>query len=222
MIVRSDNYMVISSNSNNAYWVEALYPRWAAINTFRYFPGQKKGQGVEPHYHDGDELWLFLSGRGEVWLDGKTFPLTANTAVYTPMGVVHRFQMFIDFENIALVTRLERQKRATHILVEESGPPVPTVPGLVIAGAENTGPFSNRGSRCPLSELRMVTLPAGATVEGDRLAANEYWLALSGVTSLAVDGAEFDLATGDVALLRAGVVRRLRSVEAAGLAVARE
>ncbi len=222
MIVRSDNYMVISNNSNNAYWVEEFYPRWAAINTFRYFPGQKKGHGVEPHYHDGDEFWLFLSGRGEVWLDGQPFPITANTAVYTPMGVVHRFQMFTDFENVPLVTHLERQKRAAHILVDEDGPPVPTVPGFTVAGADNAGPFANRGSRCPLSELRMFTLPAGATVEGDHLAANEHWLVLSGAVKLTVEGAEVELTAGDVALLRAGVVRRLRSMETSRLALARE
>ena len=39
------------------------------------------------------------------------------------MGVIHRFQMFTDFDNLAIVTPLERRKRATHILVDEDGPP---------------------------------------------------------------------------------------------------
>ena len=27
--------------------------------------------GVEPHYHDADEVWIFAYGRGEAWIDGQ-------------------------------------------------------------------------------------------------------------------------------------------------------
>ena len=152
MIIREGNYSIVSRNSNNVYWEEGLYPDWAAINTFRDYPHEPPGRGVEPHYHDGDEFWLFTSGRGEVWLGGKSFEITPNTAVYTPMGVVHRLQMFTGFDNVALVTRLERHKRTEHILVEEEGPPVPTVPSFVVPGASNNGPIGDRGER--LSAVR--------------------------------------------------------------------
>jgi len=214
--------MLISQNSNSIYWEQGVYPDWTAFSAFRHFPNQMRGTGVEPHYHDNDEFWLFTAGRGEVWLDEQLFEITPNTIVYTPMGVVHRFQMFTDYENNAIVTRLERQKRPTHILVEEAGPPVPTVPGFVVCGTSNSGPFPNRGPRCPLSELRLVTFAAGEGVDETRLSCNEHWLVLSGTVDLTIDGVGLELSGDDVALLRAGAVRRLRSAEGARVVFARE
>ena len=222
MIVRSTDYVVISKKSNNVYWEEDIYPGWTAMNVFRDFPGQVRGAGVEPHYHDADEIWLFYSGRGEVWLDRKSFEITPNTAVYTPMGAVHRFQMFTDFGDATIVTRLERQRRAAHLLVEEAGPPVPTVPGFVVPGAGNNGPFASPGPRCPLSELRTVTFAAGDETDEEPLPSNEHWMVVGGVIHLTVDGWKVELARGDVALLRAGAVRRIQSAEGASVALARE
>lgn len=222
MIVRNSDYVIISKNSNTAYWDEGLYPRWAAINIFCYFPHEKKGSGVEPHYHDGDEIWLFPSGSGEVRLDGKSFEITPNSVVYTPMGVVHSFQMYTDGENIALVTRLERQKRATHILVAESGPPTPTVPGFVIPGAVNNGPIADPGPRCPLTELRVITFAVEERIDNERLACNEHWLVVEGTIHLTVQGFEVELSSGDVALLRAGSSRQIRADKNTRVALARE
>ena len=222
MIVKNTDYVLISKNSNNAYWEEGLYPNWAGISTFQYFPSQGKGGGVEPHYHDCDEIWLFTSGCGEVWLDEKSFAITPNTAVYTPMGVVHRFQMFTDYENVPLVTRLERQKRPIHILVEEAGPPIPTVPGFVVPGAVNNRSFADPGPRCPLSELRLVTFTTGEKIDEERLSRNEHWLVLEGSIQLAVQGFEVELSPGDVALLKAGVIRQIRVDKDTRVALARE
>lgn len=222
MVIRGSLYMVRSQNDNQIYWEQGVYPEWARISALRSIPGQKRGAGVEPHYHDNDEIWLFLSGRGEVWLDGERFEITPGTVVYTPMGVVHRFQMFTDFDNVAIVTPLEGQKRATHILVEETGPPIHTVAGFVVPGSENRGPFPQANSRCPLSELREVALEAGQEVEEARLTANEHWIVLSGGVYLKVNGLEVELGPHDLALLREGGKRALRSAAGARLALARE
>jgi hypothetical protein len=82
------------------------------------------------------------------------------------MGCEHRFQMFTTHENNAIVTRLERQKRPTHITVEESGEPKPTVEGFVVPGADNNGPIPQPGTRCPLSEWRLCLLADGEAVAG--------------------------------------------------------
>ncbi len=223
MIVRNPNYMLLSGVSNDYdYWDGSVFPEWAGIKLMRYFPGQIKGSGVEPHYHDGDEIWLFISGRGEVWLDGQSFEITPNTAVYTPMGVVHRFQAFTDFDNLAIVTRLERQKRDLHLLEKENGPPVPTVPGFVVRGDQNDGPFPDRGSRSPLSELRLIALQAGDGIGEGTLSCHEYWVVAEGTCDLCVEGFSVELSPGDAAVLRAGSTRQLRSTENACLVVARE
>ena len=147
MIIQNEHVFVLDGGLSNRsdYWGEQLHPDWAALRMMRHFPGQRTGAVVEPHYHDADEFWLFLSGRGEVWLDGQSAPITPNNPVYTPMGVVHRFQMFTEFANVPAVTRLERAKRPIHILPDVHGPPLPTVPGLVVQGADNHGPILNRG-----------------------------------------------------------------------------
>ncbi len=190
--------------------------------TFGHFTDQPTGYGVEPHYHDCDEFWLFAKGHGEAWLDGQSHRLTANTAVYTPMGTVHRFQMFAPFETVAVVSGLERQKRASIswsrrmarrcLPCPASSRPAPTIMGRSLT----------RGSRCPLSELRVVALPAGAAIDDELLEVNEYWMAMSGSTVLEIDGTEFELSSGDVAMLRSGATRRLRAVDSVRLALARE
>lgn len=222
MIIENQHYMIRSGNSNNIYWEQGIYPDWTAVSAFRHFPDQQIGTGVEPHYHDNDEMWLFTAGRGEVWLDDQRFEITPNTLVYTPIGVVHRFQMFTGYENNAIVTRLERQKRPIHILVEESGPPVPTVPGFIVPGDSNTGPIPNRGSRCPLSEWRAVTFGASEGIDEAPLTCNEHWLVVGGTIDLTVDGLELELSNEDLALLKAGAVRKISSTQGARAILARE
>ncbi len=222
MIIGTDNCLIVSQNSNHPAWESTLFPAWAECNAFYLVLDQKTGQGVEPHYHDGDEFWLFLSGRGEGWLDGERFPIEANTLVYTPMGVVHRFQMFTDFATATVATRLEGRRRGGHILVEEDGPPERTAPGFVVPGRSNTGPVPERGPRCPLSELRLLTFAAGTGLAAVRLTVNEHWQAITGRPCLTIDGLEVELAPGDSALLRAGAVRRLHCAEDSQAVLVRE
>jgi len=223
MNIRTDRYVILDSalNSPRNYWNQDLYPSWAALTTLQYLPGQRIGAGVEPHYHDNDEFWLFLSGQGEVWLDGQRSAITPNTLVYTPMGVVHRFQMFTDFENVPAVTRLERAKRPLHLYPEEHGQPQPTVPGFVIPGADNLGPLADRGQRCHLSELRTVNLAAGERVDEAQVAMTEYWLVLNGAVQLSVEGLTVELGPGDLAILRAGAARQLGTALGSRVALAR-
>ena len=222
MIIENQHYMIRSGNSNNIYWEQGIYPDWTALSAFRHFPDQQIGTGVEPHYHDNDELWLFTAGKGEVWLNDQRFEITPNTIVYTPMGVVHRFQMFTGYENNAIVTRLERQKRPIHILVEEVGPPIPTVPGFIVPGESNTGPIPDRGSRCPLSEWRVITFGPGEGIDEAPLTCNEHWLIVNGTVNLTVDGLELELSGEDLALLKAGAARQIHSTEGARAVLARE
>jgi mannose-6-phosphate isomerase-like protein (cupin superfamily) len=192
------------------------------LPSFATSPISTWGAGAEPHYHDCDEIWLFSAGTGEVWLDDERFAITPNTLVYTPMGVIHHFQMYRSGENNAIVTRMERQKRPIHILVEEDGPPVKTVPGFVIPGALNTGPVANPGPRCPFQELRMVTLTAGETVAQAQFPRNEHWLVCDGVLHLTLDNQTVELYKGDVALLRAGLERQVWTASSARAVLVRE
>jgi mannose-6-phosphate isomerase-like protein (cupin superfamily) len=222
MVITTDRFMIRSRSANLTYWEQDVYPDWTALRTYRHFPDGLTGTGVEPHYHDNDELWLFTAGRGEVWLDGIRYEITPNTMVYTPMGCVHRFQMFTPYENNAIVTRLERDRRPIHITVEAFGPPAPTAPGFVVPGGRNTGPIPDPGPRCPLTEWRLMELAAGAHVETAAVPRNEHWLVLSGAVHLEIDGWSIELWPQDIALLRGGTVRAIRTEENSRVVVARE
>lgn len=222
MIISSDQYMIRSRNANDIYWEQGVYPEWTALSAYRHFPDGAPGSGVEPHYHDNDELWLFTEGRGEVWLDGVRHDITPNTLVYTPMGSVHRFQVFTPYENNAIVTRLEGERRPIHITVEQHGPPTSTAPGFVVPGARNTGPIADPGPRCPLSEWRAVTLNRGESIGEANLSVNEHWMVAAGTIMLEIDGRAVELEAHEVALLRAGTRRQLTAPAGARLIVARE
>lgn len=213
MVISDPFYMIRSLNSNQTYWEQGVFPEWTALNCYRHYPDGGTGTGVEPHYHDNDELWLFTAGRGEVRLDEVRHEITPNTLVYTPMGCVHQFQMFTPYENNAIVTRLERAGRPLHLTVEEYGLPEPTVPGFVVQGSTNTGPIRDPGPRCPISEWRLQRyeeINAQNDAQSDAvLNRNEHWMVLSGVVQLALDGRKVTLEPGDIALLRAGIARRL-------------
>ena len=127
------------------------------------------------------------------------------------MGVVHRFQMFTDFENTALVTRLERDKRPIHIIEEKHGAPKKTVPGFVICGEENNDPVKNRGKWFPLTELRQTCLSKNVTIKKEELENNEYWTVIEGHVLVKIDRFETLMSTGDVVLLKQGIVRELET-----------
>jgi mannose-6-phosphate isomerase-like protein (cupin superfamily) len=226
MIIRAENYVVASASENTDYWGGELFPGWASIRTLMYFPGQKVGHGPEPHYHDCDEFWMFVTGRGHLWLNGKEYEFTPGTVAYNPMGAVHEFHSYTEVETVAVTTPMERKKRPVHIHVDEDGPPEPTVQPFVVPGSENTGPFKDRGTRCPLSELRVVSYGKGESLKEEVISKNEYWLALNGRVELTVDGHRVELAGdsqyGDIALLRKGTSRSITALRPTKMALARD
>ena len=120
--------------------------------------------------------------------------------------------MSAPYENTAIVTPMEGQKRAAHLQVGPDGVPMPTAEGFVVPGCENSGPFADPGERCPLSEFREISFAAG-----DRLTAaaaiekNEHWIVSEGGIELTVDGTLVSLAEQDVVLMRAGAAREVRA-----------
>ena len=207
MIINNPRFMICSQNSNLTYWEQGIFPDWTALGCFRHFPDGNPGEGVEPHYHDNDELWLFTEGRGEVWLDDQRYDITPNTLVYTPMGCIHRFQMFTLYENNAIITSLERDRRPFHLTIEADGSPMPTGSGFVVPGERNSGPIPDPGDRCPISEWRLQGYEDVKDQEMVELTMHEHWLVLSGVLHLVVDGWDMALGPQDMALLRAGTAR---------------
>ena len=223
MIQSGDHYEIRSQNSNLIYWEQGEFPEWTALSCLRAFPTAPAGHGVEPHYHDNDEIWLFRSGHGEVWVGDQRYDVTPNTAVYTPLGVVHRFQMFEPYENTAIVTSLEGKKRPLHLVAAHHGHPVPTAAGFVIPGSANVGPIADPGSRCPLSELREITFSAGELLaEKATFDRHEHWIVTQGAIELTLGGVITSLHEEDVVLMRTGGVREIGAQSAGRVVLVRE
>ena len=123
MIIQTEQYVLVSADDNR-YWADC-FPDWAGFATF--IACVNGPAVIEPHYHDNDEFWLWISGEGRARLDhGPEAPFTPGTVVYCPMGAIHEFVSPTVQHNIGVTTHLVRQRRAAHLHVEEDGEPVRT------------------------------------------------------------------------------------------------
>jgi mannose-6-phosphate isomerase-like protein (cupin superfamily) len=232
MILATDSCFAVSTSSSRDYWDDDLYPEWASLRNVTYCPDQYTGYGAEPHYHDNDEFWFFTAGEGEAWMDGACSPVTPNTIVYTPRGVVHRFQMFTEFATVGIRTRMTGLKRPAHLHPREDGVPVASAPGLVVPGAENTGPLAIQHPTCPVRELRLLTFAAAEDLEWTA-SSTEYLLAVHDVAGVQVDELALRLAStqrhyhtygagGDLLIIRAGCHVQLHTTPQTRLLIGRE
>ena len=74
--------VVIDRTENEGiYWSPQVYPEWAELNLIRLFQDQPAGQGVEPHFHDGDEYSLFVTTIGRSLARGYESPRSAQYGV---------------------------------------------------------------------------------------------------------------------------------------------
>jgi mannose-6-phosphate isomerase-like protein (cupin superfamily) len=226
MRIEHQNFMILSTewfDKQDHFWDQHSFPDWAALSGLGYVISTAAGIGVEPHYHDCDEFWLFCTGIGEVWLDGQVHAIMPQTVVYTPMGLVHRFQSFTAGAMTAgFVTRLEGQKRSAHLHVAETGMPRSPFSGFVVPGDQNTGAFAPPEPRCPLSELRYRILLPGETAADGQARSHEYWIVTAGELQLVIEDVMFHLAPGDVAIVHGGLNRHVQTPAGAHIIVARE
>jgi mannose-6-phosphate isomerase-like protein (cupin superfamily) len=93
-------------------------------------------KGLELHYHDGDEYWIFFRGRGRAVSEGVEYELGPGDMVATGMGHEHGMPPTTELvEAVAFETALYGQRRRGHLHREEHGVPVPARELAVAAGA---------------------------------------------------------------------------------------
>jgi len=49
----------------------------------------KKGMKIEPHYHPEKEIYVFISGRGYMWIEREKANVKKGDAIYVPPNLVH-------------------------------------------------------------------------------------------------------------------------------------
>lgn len=62
----------------------------------------KAGTKGEEHKHTVEHCWYILSGRGTVYLDGKSFSIEPKMAIYVPANMLHKLDVEPD-EDITYV-----------------------------------------------------------------------------------------------------------------------
>ena len=67
---------------------QTQFPAWSETNHYgiNYL---KAGQQVEPHYHDCNEFWIIISGRGICVTEGDTYEIGPGDMVLTKQGDEH-------------------------------------------------------------------------------------------------------------------------------------
>lgn len=75
------------------------------------------------HYHDCDEYWIILAGRGRVVTEGESFDVGPGDCVATPMGRHHDFPLvFETVRGVWFETTLSGKKRIGHLWEHTHGP----------------------------------------------------------------------------------------------------
>ena len=91
-------------------------PSWVKISNYGVAV-MKKGQTVEPHYHDCDEFWYIVSGKARVRTEGSEYIVQKGDVVCTKMGDDHELIEILEEDYIVvwIETELQGQKRIGHL-----------------------------------------------------------------------------------------------------------
>jgi quercetin dioxygenase-like cupin family protein len=68
--------------------MEAVYPSWSEIHHYGV-NHLEVGDEVELHYHDGNEYWIIISGKGICTTEGDTYEIGPGDLVLTKKGDEH-------------------------------------------------------------------------------------------------------------------------------------
>jgi mannose-6-phosphate isomerase-like protein (cupin superfamily) len=85
-----------------------------------------KATAFDSHYHDCDEYWIILEGRGVAVSEGKRYVVGPGDCVATGMGHHHDFpEVFEPVRAAYFETTLEGQRRRGHLWSHTHGPAAP-------------------------------------------------------------------------------------------------
>jgi mannose-6-phosphate isomerase-like protein (cupin superfamily) len=83
-----------------------------------------KNHGLDNHYHDCDEYWIFYEGRGVAVTEGKFFDIGPGDCVATGMGQYHDMALVTEpTVGVFFETTMEGRKRPGHLWAHTHGAP---------------------------------------------------------------------------------------------------
>jgi quercetin dioxygenase-like cupin family protein len=83
VIYKGETYMPVISRGE-----QVSYPEWSEINHYGV-NHLKVGQEVKLHYHDCNEYWIIVSGKGICTTEGDTYEIQEGDLVLTRKGDEH-------------------------------------------------------------------------------------------------------------------------------------
>jgi mannose-6-phosphate isomerase-like protein (cupin superfamily) len=90
--------------------------------------GYAKTTNFDSHYHDCDEYWIVLEGRGVAVSEGKSYQVGPGDCVATGMGHHHDFpQASEPIKAVYFETTLQGQERLGHLWDHRHGPAEPAL-----------------------------------------------------------------------------------------------
>lgn len=89
-----------------------------------------KRTGFDRHYHDCDEYWIIVHGRGTAVTEGIHYAIARGDCVATRMGVHHDLPLAPEpVRGVYFETTLRGQRRLGHLWEHTHGPAIPGVEG---------------------------------------------------------------------------------------------
>jgi mannose-6-phosphate isomerase-like protein (cupin superfamily) len=172
-----------------------LHGGWEAVEWARIPVGGVSGE----HLHTRtEEVYVLLSGQGEITLDGHPHPVRAGDAILTGLGTTHGLRN----TGPEALEWLVIEMPAAPVL---PGPRTPIERHAVIADLRRAGPVDPGAVFTgPLRVLEVVELPAGARVEVRADGVEHTVFVTKGRGRAAVDGVRMPIGPGHALTLPLG------------------
>ncbi|MGE0595801.1 MAG: cupin domain-containing protein [Hyphomonadaceae bacterium] len=93
------------------------------------------GGGPPPHKHKWEEIYVVLSGRMDVVVDGKTLHLGPGEFAHVPADTPHGYTTLDDTHFLTIVSKGNAAKFFKEVATVEMNPP--DIPGIINVGAKH-------------------------------------------------------------------------------------
>ncbi|MEH7305240.1 cupin domain-containing protein [Neobacillus drentensis] len=93
---------------------QAIYPEWSEINHYGV-NHLNVGDEVELHYHDCNEYWIIISGKGICTTEGNTYEIGPGDLVLTKEGDEHSLIVTEEMQAVYIYGVLPPGGRMEHL-----------------------------------------------------------------------------------------------------------
>ncbi len=93
---------------------EKSFPDWSETSNYG-INSLKAGAEVEPHFHDCNEYWIIISGRGDAMSEGRPYHLEPGDILLTKAGDYHSLKVTEDMVAVYYYGVMPEHGRRGHL-----------------------------------------------------------------------------------------------------------